>query len=251
MANGVTTEWEDIHVKLGNYLPREKVPTTAELSKEKMEDAEKYDPLNKKELEDLKELEDDLDDDYLKEYRKKRMEEMKAASMKPYFGKVIEISKEDYIKEVTNATKDVFVVLSLYQDYIQESLLINKHLEILAAKYTDVKFVKIIATKCIEKFSDDNCPAMIIYRNTKVQKQLIPLKHFVKLRDITVKELEKMLAGIGVVKVDEDEEDEVPKQYKMLAAMKIRKQENHNEDLSDEDDDREYSSNQYSKYKVH
>jgi hypothetical protein len=25
MANGVTTEWEDIHVKLGNYLPRETV----------------------------------------------------------------------------------------------------------------------------------------------------------------------------------------------------------------------------------
>lgn len=30
MANGVTTEWEDIHVKLGNYVEREKVTTLKE-----------------------------------------------------------------------------------------------------------------------------------------------------------------------------------------------------------------------------
>jgi hypothetical protein len=30
MANGVTTEWFDIHVKLGNYLPLEKKETLGE-----------------------------------------------------------------------------------------------------------------------------------------------------------------------------------------------------------------------------
>lgn len=30
MANGVTTEWEDIHVKHGNYVEREKITTLKE-----------------------------------------------------------------------------------------------------------------------------------------------------------------------------------------------------------------------------
>lgn len=31
MANGVTTEWEDIHVKLGNYVARPHSPKMKEL----------------------------------------------------------------------------------------------------------------------------------------------------------------------------------------------------------------------------
>jgi len=185
MVNGVTTEWEDIHVKLGNYLPREKEPTMTELSKKAMNEAETYDPLEKKSLEELKDLEDDLDDNFLEEYRKKRMEELKVEAKKPYFGKVLEINEQEYIDEVTNATKDVFVVLNLYQDYIIESLLVNKCMEILAAKHTGVKFVKIIATKCVKKFPDDNCPSILIYRNASIHKQFIPLKYFATLRDLT------------------------------------------------------------------
>ena len=63
MAHGVSSEWEDIHVKLGNYLPREKQTTNDELEKIAIETLEKYDPLEKKTLDELKELEDDEDED--------------------------------------------------------------------------------------------------------------------------------------------------------------------------------------------
>ena len=116
MANGVTTEWEDIHVRLGNYLPRPKVPTTEELSQQAMDKAEKFDPLAKKELEELEELEDEFDEKCLEEYRQKRMEEIKVAAQKPKFASILEINKQEYIAEVTNAPKDIFVVLSLYQN---------------------------------------------------------------------------------------------------------------------------------------
>jgi hypothetical protein len=33
MANGVNTEWFDLHVKHGNYLPKEKETTLAEEQK--------------------------------------------------------------------------------------------------------------------------------------------------------------------------------------------------------------------------
>lgn len=37
MANKVTTEWFDIHVKLGNYLPNEQEKTLYEENKEYQE----------------------------------------------------------------------------------------------------------------------------------------------------------------------------------------------------------------------
>lgn len=43
MANGVTTEWEDIHVKLGNYRPRPKETPESEYTKAAIEKVEKYD----------------------------------------------------------------------------------------------------------------------------------------------------------------------------------------------------------------
>jgi len=187
MARGVTTEWEDIHVKLGNYVARPKSPTMEELSKKSMEKAEGKDPLAKKSLEELKEFEDDLDDDFLEEYRKKKLEEMKAAQKSDKYGKLMEISKEDYIAEVTNAPKDVYVVISLYQDYIKESLLVNKYLDQLAFKHRAVKFVKIIASKCLEKLHDESVPSLLVYLNGKIIKQLIPLKHFVILHSLTCK----------------------------------------------------------------
>ena len=83
MANGVTTEWEDIHVKMGNYAPREKVKTGEELFQENMEQMEGYDQAeeNKDSDEDF-----DLDDDFMDKIREKRMAEMKEEAAKPRFG---------------------------------------------------------------------------------------------------------------------------------------------------------------------
>ena len=92
MANKVTTEWEDIHVKLGNYLPREKDPTNDELQKIAIESIQNYDPLEHKTLEQLKELEDDdEDDEVIKAYQAKRLAELKEFASKPKFGKVLEL----------------------------------------------------------------------------------------------------------------------------------------------------------------
>ena len=53
MAYGVSTEWEDIQVKMGNYLPRDKEKTNDEVEKITIETLEKYDPLEKKTLNEL------------------------------------------------------------------------------------------------------------------------------------------------------------------------------------------------------
>jgi hypothetical protein len=43
MARGVTTEWEDIHVKKGNWKAREYVPTSEDIFWNQQENVEKYD----------------------------------------------------------------------------------------------------------------------------------------------------------------------------------------------------------------
>lgn len=178
MANGVTTEWEDIHVKLGNYLPREKDATTQEVEKIIIEKLEKYDPLENKNLEELKELEDDEDEEVLRKYKEKRLQEMKEFASKPKYGNLLEIRKQDYVAEVTNAPKDVFVVLHLYQSYIQASNILTNIFQMLAKKFPLVKFINIQATNCCEGFKDSNVPSVLIYKNAELIRQLIPASYY-------------------------------------------------------------------------
>ena len=112
MANHVTTEWEDIHVKLGNYVPTEKpMESNDKLQEIAIEEMQKYDPLDNKNIEQLDALEDEEDDEVLRKYKEKRLKEMKEMASKPHYGKLLELKKQDYIQEVTNAPKGVYVVV--------------------------------------------------------------------------------------------------------------------------------------------
>jgi hypothetical protein len=178
MVSGVTTEWEDIQVKLGNYLPREKEETVDEVEKAAIEAVDKYDPLEKKNLEELNELEDDEDDEVLREYQARRLQELKEYAQKPKFGVVLELRKQDYIAEVTNAPKDVFVVLHLYQTYNEASNVLAKIFEYLAQKFPLIKFMKIVATNCVENYNDSDVPGVIIYQNSKLVRQFMPATYY-------------------------------------------------------------------------
>lgn len=84
MASGVTTQWDDMQVKMGNWAAHELQPTNEEVFSAHVEQAELYDEFKNKKLETLdRMLEDDVDldeDEYFKEYRQKRLEELKVQS---------------------------------------------------------------------------------------------------------------------------------------------------------------------------
>ena len=74
MVHGVTTEWEDIQVKMGNYTKLDKVPTEEDKFRENIEGLEYYDnraAMNNEQIEAM--AEDDLDfddeDDFMKQYK--------------------------------------------------------------------------------------------------------------------------------------------------------------------------------------
>ena len=125
--------------------------------------------LDKKDKEEMKELEDELmNDDFFKEYKKKRMEEIENEDNRRKYGFVMEIDKKTYVEEVRNASQHVNVILHLYQEAFKVCKLLNRHLDTLASKYPYSKFVKSISTKCIPNFPDKKVPTLLLYKNGKL-----------------------------------------------------------------------------------
>lgn len=91
------------------------------------------------------------------------------------------------------------MILNLYQEYIEQSMLLNQVLSQLASKYPLVKFLKIIATKCIEDFPDTGVPMIICYKAGKLAFKMDALDKHLK---ISVPSVEKFLMEHGVFNVD-------------------------------------------------
>ena len=130
----------------------------------------------------VQEMEDDLDfdDEFTRQYMAGRMKELKEKAVRGKYGQVLEIARDEYVREVTEADPLDFVVIHLYQNYNEFCLLINQHLPALAQRFAHVKFVKIVATKCIDNFPDERCPAFIIYRAGKPLSNLFNVDKHLK-----------------------------------------------------------------------
>ncbi|XP_071694117.1 uncharacterized protein [Rutidosis leptorrhynchoides] len=180
-VDGASTQWDDIQRKLGNLPPKEPVwkpdPfTPAQDDNSLPKDANWIDHKTQEELEDL---EDDLDDDrFLQEYRRKRLAEMKQVVKIAKFGSVMPISGSDFVREVSQAPSDVWVVVILYKDGYPACGVLMQCLEELAAMYSATKFVKIVSTECIPNYPDCNLPTVLVYNNGAVKANYVGLSTF-------------------------------------------------------------------------
>ncbi|CAH9067817.1 unnamed protein product [Cuscuta europaea] len=168
--------------KLGNLPPKSppfKPPgfTPADDDDSKPKDKAWIDQKTEEELEDLEE--DDLDEDrFLKEYRKKRLTEIREAAKAAKFGSVIPISGSDFVREVSQAHQDIWVVVMLYKDGYPECRMFLQCLEDLAKRYPATKFVKIISTECIPNYPDRTLPTILVYKNTVVKATYVGTHSF-------------------------------------------------------------------------
>ena len=131
------------------------------------------DHLEDKNLDELDELEDEEDERVIAAYRNKRIAEMKQLQEKSRFGSVIEITAIDYVQEVNQAGAGIWVVLHLYRTGIPLCSLINQYMQVLAAKFPTVKFVKSISTTCIPNYPDKNLPTIFVYCENELKQQII------------------------------------------------------------------------------
>lgn len=125
----------------------------------------------------LEELED-FEDEFLKEYRLKRLEEMrKALENIPKFGKLVPLTPQNFLEEIDGENPGVTVLVHIYEKQVPACEAMNGCLSCLASEYPTVKFCKLSAVdaRMSFKFSKQGVPALLVYKD----KMLIA--NFVKL----------------------------------------------------------------------
>ncbi|BBH04415.1 Cwf15 / Cwc15 cell cycle control family protein [Prunus dulcis] len=158
-VEGASTQWDDIQRKLGNlpakppaFKPAPFTPAEDEASLPKDKSW-----IDEKTEQDLEDLEDNPISTMI-------------ASLK--------ITGSDFVREVSQAPADVWVVAVLYKEGIAECGVLMQCLEDLATKYPATKFVKIISTDCIPNYPDRNVPTVLVYNNGAVKANYVGLQSF-------------------------------------------------------------------------
>ncbi|CAD7005092.1 viral IAP-associated factor homolog [Ceratitis capitata] len=221
------TEWNDVLRAKGILPPKQK---EAEITEEQIQ-AMVDDAINKRTdlndgskqiddmtLDELDELEDSEDEEVLQEYRKRRIAEMRALASKAKFGTVREISGQDYVSEVTKAGDGIWVVLHLYANGVPLCAIIHHHMQQLAARFPQTKFLRSIATTCIPNFPEKNLPTIFIYHEGQLKKQYIGSLEL-RGEKLTLDELEFLMGQAGAITTDIKEDPRPQIRDKMLADL--------------------------------
>ncbi|RUS73429.1 hypothetical protein EGW08_018804 [Elysia chlorotica] len=122
----------------------------------------------------------DLEDEFLKEYRLKRINEMRhALAEMPSFGKLISLNSGNFLEEVDGAQYGVTVIVHIYDQSVAACEAMNGCLMCLAQEYPTIKFCKLSASDAKMSFSfvERGVPALLVYKN----KDLIG--NYVRLRE--------------------------------------------------------------------
>ncbi|KAF3673216.1 putative germin-like protein 2-1 [Capsicum annuum] len=105
----------------------------------------------------------------------KRIAGMREVAKIVRFGSVTPISGADFVREVSQAPEDVWVVV-LHQ-YSDCQILLHC-LDELTTKYPATKFVKIISTNCIQNYPDCNLPTVLVYHNDALKSNYVGVRSF-------------------------------------------------------------------------
>ena len=155
---------------------------------------------------ELQELSEDAPDDeaerMVSAYRQQRLAEQRKEDKKARFGRVYPIGREDYTREVTEASnideeddgeeQGTGVVCFLYKDGWVQGLFSSsiqlirycryriprsdrafEHIRILAARHPRTKFVSIIGDKCIPNLPETRVPMLIVYKKGDIRNQVV------------------------------------------------------------------------------
>lgn len=195
------TEWNDILRQHGIIpeKPKDPEPLIQEALLEATRKAHEN-RLEDKDIDELDALEDEEDEDFLQQYRRKRLAELSTLQQTSLFNQVYPLQKVDYAREVTDASNNAFVLVNLTsQGANVESRVLTELWRQMAAKFGDIKFCEIRADMCIEGYPEKNTPTILVYKDTEIKRQLITLRELNGPRT-KVEDLEKLLIDLGALK---------------------------------------------------
>ncbi|KAJ3508949.1 hypothetical protein NLJ89_g5474 [Agrocybe chaxingu] len=177
------TEFNDALRKYGIIPPREPTPPSPSPPPSPTLD----DVLNEFTPKELLELAEDSKDDqterFIAQHRQQRLAEERRDQKRARFGRVYPIGRDDYTREVTEASKvdeeddddekGTAVVCFLYKGGLPRSDLASQHINALAQRYPRTKFISIVGDRCIPNLPDARVPMIIVYRKGEVKNQVM------------------------------------------------------------------------------
>eukprot|EP00796_Vickermania_ingenoplastis_P004343 gene4343-3157_t len=222
-----TTEWEDIQYQFGNRVGKYETHEAEILLQKAAQNElnrglEAYNPEKEKRSERDARQEDapdaqpgpapvvdsDDDDDYLTVLRQKRMAEMKKKMQEDCFGVLRAVPGSDYVKEVTEASAHHWVVAVLGQPGHSDCEALLTAMRTVAQKCKGVKFVSMLYSEALDaSFPTSHLPCVLLYHQKKLQKQLTGPEHWKERRDISVRQIERVLRQYGAIPVVDASEE--------------------------------------------
>jgi len=114
---------------------------------------------------------------------------------------VYPISKPDYSREVTDASKDGPVLVNLTSGLGTnvESRVLTELWRQAAREYGEIKFCEIRGDMAIEGYPDRNCPTILVYNKGDIVKQIVTLMTLGGVR-IGMADIDQLLIDIGAVR---------------------------------------------------
>ena len=194
------TEWNDI-LRQHNVIPPKPPSPTAEIESalQQARDIVHANRLEHKTLDELDSLEDSEDEDFLNSYRQRRIDEMASLQKSSRFGAVVPLQKNDYTRDVTEASREVWVLVLMTSPVgSDESKVAEEGWKGVARKFGDVKFCVIRADLCVEGYPEKNCPTVLCYRDGDIRRHVVTLKELKGLKT-GVDEWERLLVELGAV----------------------------------------------------
>lgn len=110
----------------------------------------------------------ELDEQFIVEYRKKRMMEMMAKTEKaPVFGKVFDLlTGEDFLAAIENEIPNVTIIIHVYEHSVPTCSIMNSCLKVLSNEFQNTKFCKLIGSSAGMSLNFKMCgvPALLAYK---------------------------------------------------------------------------------------
>jgi hypothetical protein len=147
------------------------------------------------------------------------MADLQAITQKSLHGVVYPISKPDFTREVTEASKKGPVLVNLTSSLGTNvgSRILTELWRQAAKEYGEIKFCEIKGDQAIEGYPDRNCPTILIYNKGEIVKQVVTLAMVGGVR-MSMKNVDYLLLEIGAIR-DND-----------MRVVKRRRQEEDEED---------------------
>lgn len=127
---------------------------------------------------DLAEL---LNDEFLLEYQKQRMQEMLLQNgQSQKFAALINLTdSQQFLDAIDKESKDVTVIVHIYEEHSEACHVTNCCLEELCLEYPSVKFCKIIASKAgmSKHFKASGVPAILVYKSGQLVGNFIKISN--------------------------------------------------------------------------